>query len=244
MKLSLITNARWYVSLPVPELRRAYTVQGKYKGCGCLITGGIVGAYDTDETKYDEDKIWLDVQQKLLQDFVDESKKSPYCYHGASPRGNRTPKEYCNCGDDNRKTLTYSVASSTASPYKPCPYTTNDGPTVSFKTDTPAAAKPTSTPVVTCASNQERWFSSSDAFEWVNQFCNHKDGRLLKLRPAGLDLVDAQSQVFNNNKDPHIRIYAYLDDACSEKKTMVMNVEECAQALDAIIHDCKYFAQG
>jgi hypothetical protein len=166
---------------------------------------------------------------------------SPYCYHGASPRGSRIPKEYCNCGDDNRKTLTYSVASSTASPYDACPYTTNDGPTVTFQPESTAA--PSATPVVACAPKQDRWFSSSDAFGWISEFCNYKPGRLLKVRPSGLFLLDAQSQVFNNNKDPYIRIYAYLDDAnevCREKKTIDMSREDCAKALDAIMHECKF----
>jgi hypothetical protein len=163
---------------------------------------------------------WLDLQQKLLNDFANQKSESPFCNHGASPRGGRIPKEYCNCGDDTRKTLTYSVASSTASPYEPCPYTTNDGPTVTFQPE--STATPSATPVVACAPKQDRWFSS-------------------KLRPATGDLIDAQSQVFNNNQDPYIRIYAYLEDACREKKTMDMNKQECVKALDTIMHECEFF---
>jgi hypothetical protein len=182
---------------------------------------------------------WLDLQQKLLNDFANQKSESPFCNHGASPRGGRIPKEYCNCGDDTRKTLTYSVASSTASPYEPCPYTTNNGPTVTFQPE--STATPSATPVVACAPKQDRWFSSSDAFNWIHDFCNHPDGRLLKLRPATGDLIDAQSQVFNNNQDPYIRIYAYLEDACREKKTMDMNKQECVKALDTIMHECEFF---
>jgi len=195
--------------------------------------------YDTDTATYDDGLNWLDLQQKILQDFVSESTKSPFCNHGASPRGGRTPKEYCNCGDDIRKTLTYSVASSTASPYNACPYTTNDGPTVTFQPESSAA--PSATPVVDCAPPQQRWFSSSEGFDFIHQFCNYRYARVLKLRPgnAGTTLYDAQSQVFNGNNDPYVRIYAYLDDACREKKTMEMNREECAHALYAIMHDCE-----
>jgi hypothetical protein len=85
--------------------------------------------YDTDTAKYDNGLSWLDLQQKILADLVNDDTKPPFCNHGASPRGSRIPKEYCNCGADNRKTLTYSVASSTASPYDACPYTTDNGPT-------------------------------------------------------------------------------------------------------------------
>jgi hypothetical protein len=180
----------------------------------------------------------LDIQQKVLNDFVDQKSESSFCNHGASPRGGRIPKAYCNCGDDTRKSLTYSVASSTASPYNPCPYTTNDGPTVTFQPE--STAKPSATPAVACASKQERWFSSNDAFKWISEFCNNKDGRLLKLRPAQGDLIDASSQVFNGNQDPYVRIYAYLDNACSEKKTMVMSIQECVESLDTLMYDCKF----
>jgi hypothetical protein len=52
-------------------------------------------------------------------------------------------------------------------------------------------------------------------------------------------MSDAISKVFNNNNDPYIRIYAYLEDACEEKKTMPMSGEDCAKALDAIMHECE-----
>jgi hypothetical protein len=52
-------------------------------------------------------------------------------------------------------------------------------------------------------------------------------------------MSDAVSMVFNNNNDPYIRIYAYLEDACREKKSMPMSGEDCARALDTIMHDCK-----
>ncbi|KAF1846475.1 uncharacterized protein K460DRAFT_356147 [Cucurbitaria berberidis CBS 394.84] len=210
--------------------------EGKYKGCDCLTTGEVVDVYDADTAPYDDGLSWLDLQQKLLKDFASESYKSPFCYPGAFPRGHRIPKEYCNCGNDNRKTLRYSVATSTASPYNPCPYTTNDGPTVTFQTESTAA--PSATPVVACASAQERGFSSSDGFNFINQFCNYKYGRTLRMRPAGGGMSNAESQLFNGNKDPFVRIYAYLDDACREKEWIKMDKEECTKALDAIINNC------
>ncbi|KAH7095928.1 hypothetical protein FB567DRAFT_587217 [Paraphoma chrysanthemicola] len=211
--------------------------QGKYKGCDCLVIGRIGEPYDTDTAQYDDGLTWLDLQQKILDDFVNEYGKGPFCNHGASPRGTRIPKEYCNCGDGNRKTLTYSVASSTASPYNACPYTTNDGPTVTFQPESTAAPSPT--PVVDCAPPQERWFSSTDGFDWINQFCNMKGDRTLKLRqPARGMLYGAVEKYFNENKDPQVRIYAFLDDACRDKGTMAMSSEDCARGLDAIMHDC------
>ncbi|OAK99903.1 hypothetical protein IQ06DRAFT_305952 [Phaeosphaeriaceae sp. SRC1lsM3a] len=210
--------------------------QGKYKGCDCIVTGNIVDVYDTDETKYDDGKIWLDLQQTTLDDFIKDNDKAPYCYHGASPRGGRIPKEYCNCGDDNRKTLTYSVASSTASPYNPCPYTTNNGPTVTFRSE--SSPPPSATPVVACAPKQERSFKSSDGYNWINQFCTKNNERQLKLRLPERGMSDAVILTLNNNEDPYIRIYAYLDDACREKKTMPLNGGECLQALGAIMDQC------
>jgi hypothetical protein len=193
--------------------------------------------YDTDTAKYDNGLSWLDLQQKILQDFVNDASQSPFCNHGASPRGGRIPKEYCNCGADNRKTLTFSVASSTASPYDACPYTTDNGPTVTFRPE--STSTPSATPVVACASKQERSFRSSDAFDWISKFCNTNDQATLKLRLPERGMSDAISKVFNNNNDPYIRIYAYLEDACKEKKTMPMSGEDCAKALDAIMHECE-----
>lgn len=193
--------------------------------------------YDSDTDKYDDGKIWLDLQQQLLNDFIDKNDEAPYCYHGASPRGGRIPKEYCNCGDDNRKSLLYSVASSTASPYNACPYTTNNGPTVTFRPESTQA--PSATPVVACASKQERSFSSSDGYTWINEYCEKNKDRTLKLRLQGRDMADAVSTVFNNNEDPYVRIYAYLDDACRDKKTMPWNAEQCLQGLAAIMQDCE-----
>jgi hypothetical protein len=216
------------------HLPRTHFGQGKYKGCNCLTIGEIVDAYNADTAKYADGLDWLDLQQKILDDWANKKSDSPYCNYGASPRGGRIPKEYCNCGDNNRKTLTYSVATSTDNA---CPYTTNDGPTVTFQPESTATLP--ATPVVSCAPEQDRWFSSSDGYNWISEFCNNKNGRTLKLRPNTGDLVDASSQVWNNNRDPYVRIYAYIDNACKEKKTMSMNKQECAAALYAIMHDCK-----
>lgn len=216
----------------------AYISQGKYKGCDCVVVGDIVDVYNSDTAKYDNGKIWLDLQQQILNDFIDQNDKSPFCLHGASPRGGRIPKEYCNCGDDTRKTLIYSVASSTTSPYNACPYTTNDGPTVTFQPESTAA--PSATPVVTCAEKQERSFTSSDGHAWINEYCEKNKDRELKLRLPDRGLSDAVSTVFNNNEDPYIRIYAYLEDACRDKKTIPWNAGDCLQALDAIMQNCKF----
>lgn len=134
--------------------------------------------------------------------------------------------------------MTYSVALSTASPYDPCPYTTNNGPTVTFRPESTAA--PSATPVIDCAPPQERSFSSTDGFNWINNFCNVKYDRTLRLRLPGRGMSNAISMYFNNNKDPYVRIYAFLDDACREKESMVLNKEDCVRGLDAIMHDCEY----
>ena len=48
-------------------------------------------------------------------------------------------------------------------------------------------------------------------------------------------------EYFNVDKDPMIRIYAYLDDTCRDKGGMSMNADECIIALDSIMQECKFF---
>ena len=153
------------------------------------------------------------------------------------PQGSRIPKEYCNCGDDSRKTLTYSIAASTASPYDPCPYTTNNGPTVTFQPESTAA--PSATPLVSCKQPHDRWFSLTDGFDFATQFCKKPD-RFLRPRPGPGTFASAEIEYYNVDKDPMIRIYAYLDDTCREKAGVSMSVEDCHNALDSIVHDCKF----
>lgn len=57
-------------------------------------------------------------------------------------------------------------------------------------------------------------------------------------------MSDAVILTLNNNEDPYIRIYAYLDDACREKKTMPLNGGECLQALGAIMDQCECSLAG
>lgn len=210
-------------------------MQGKYRGCNCLLEMDIEDVVETDGTKYDDNMTFLELQQKILTDFINENSKPPFCNHAASPRGERVPKEYCNCGDENRKTLTYSVATSTASPYEACPYTTNNGPTVTFQDTT----VPKATPVIRCATPQERSFKSLDGYEYINTFCNTRNGQKLNIRDTRLNLYDSVSMFFNENKDPYVRIYAYVDDTCRDKGEIKLNSEDCGRALDSIMHQCR-----
>ena len=224
------------------RLASTHVQQGKYKSCDCLATAEVVGPIDGDITVYDDGQNWMDEQQKLLQDLNDEGSKPPFCVHGGSPSGDRVPKEYCNCGDDAlQKTLTYSVATSTASPHNPCPYTTDNGPTVTFGSESTAA--PSATPSVTCSQPQDRWLTSSDGFDFANQSCiKHKDGDgFLRPRPVGGGFSNAVIEYFNVDKDPMIRIYAYMDDACRDKGSININADECIKALNSIMQECKFF---
>ena len=38
-----------------------------------------------------------------------------------------------------------------------------------------------------------------------------------------------------------IRIYAYMDDACRDKGSTNINVDECIKALNGIMQECKFF---
>jgi hypothetical protein len=187
-------------------------------------------------TVYDNSKIWLDEQQQLISD---SNAERPYCIHGASPRRHRVPRGYCNCGDDE-KTLTYSEATSTTSPYNACPYTTDDGPTVTFSSALISTTKstPSATPVVTCSEPRERWFSSTDGYDFASQFCDHGQGEVLRPRPAS-GFTSAYERSFNVDKDPLVSIFAYLDNSCKSQGITHLNGEECGLALDSIMHQCK-----
>jgi len=63
---------------------------------------------------------------------------TPFCYHGASPRGTRLPNRYCMCGP--KGDIYYSVVTGGSNP---CPYTATPGPTITWTT--PNAAEPTPT---------------------------------------------------------------------------------------------------
>ena len=69
--------------------------------------------------------------------LVTTSQDSPWCLHGASPRGTRLPNSYCMCGPDGA--IYYSVATGGANP---CPYTATPGPNVTWST---MGADPTTT---------------------------------------------------------------------------------------------------
>jgi hypothetical protein len=176
----------------------------------------------------------MDEQQSILEDL---SIERPFCLHGASPHGDLIPKGYCNCGDD-QKTLTYSEAASTASPYNACPYTTDDGPTVTFHAASTAPPSATATPSVTCGEPRERWFSSADGYNFASDFCNRGEGEVLMPRTDS-GFASAYVQRFNANKDPLITIYAYLDNSCRSKRLTHLNGDECVKALDSIMHQCK-----
>ena len=228
------------------RLASTYIQQGKYKGCDCLATAEVVGPIDGDTTVYDNGQNWMDEQQKLLQELNDVGSMLPFCVHADSPNSDKVPEAYCKCGNDILlKTLTYSVAKSTASPYNPCPYTTDNGPTVTFVSESTVApsATPSVTPSVTCSQPQDRWLSSNDGLNFANQFCtNHKDSNgLLRLRPVGGGFSNAVIQYFNADKDPMIRIYAYMDDACRDKGSININADECIKALNSIMQECKFF---
>lgn len=217
--------------------------EGKYKGCDCLATAEVVGPIDGDTTVYDNGQNWMDEQQKLLQDLIDEGSKPPFCVYGGGPNGDSVPKEYCSCGDDAlKRTLTYSVATSTTSPYNPCPYTTDNGPTVTFVSESTAApsATPSVTPSVTCSQPQDWWLSSNDGLNFANQFCiKHKDvDNFLRPRPAGRGFSNGVVEYYNVDKDPMIRIYAYMDDACRDKGGININADECIKALNSIMQEC------
>jgi hypothetical protein len=164
----------------------------------------------------------MDEQQKLIEDL---SIERLFCLHGAIPNGNLIPKGYCNCGDDT-KTLTYSEAASTASPYNACPYTTDDGPTVTSQAASKVAPSATSaaTPSVTCGETRERWFSSTDGYDFASKFCNRGEGQVLMPRPDS-GFASAYEQRFKANRDPLISIYAYLDSSCRSKGLMHLNGE-------------------
>lgn len=90
-----------------------------------------------------------------------------------------------------------------------------------------------------CGEPAERWFSYKDGFEIVTNFCDKPD-RTLKLRPSGDGLPNAQVDYNHGTMDPTIRIYAYVDDACKDKPEITMSKEDCYQALDSVLHECKF----
>ncbi|KAK2882542.1 hypothetical protein FQN49_000227 [Arthroderma sp. PD_2] len=74
----------------------------------------------------------------------------PWCLYGGSPRGERVPKEYCQCGKDYATTYAVKEGSD-----NPCPYTKPPGPTLVFSTAPAATAteeppKPTATEGLDC----------------------------------------------------------------------------------------------
>jgi hypothetical protein len=99
------------------------------------------------------------------------------------------------------------------------------------------------TPSVTCSQPQDRWLSLNDGLNFANQFCiKHKDSDgLLRLRPVGGGFSNAVIEYFNADKDPMIRIYAYMDDACRNKGGISINADECIKALNSIMQECKFF---
>jgi hypothetical protein len=205
--------------------------QGKYNNCECLATGEVVGAYKADMKMYDDKQIWLDEQQKLLGDLYNKKNKAPFCVHGGSPRGERIPKEYCNCGEYGDYSLTYSVATSTTNE---CPYTTDNGPTVTFQE---ASATPTPTPSVSCNEPKDKWFSSSQGFDFIHMFC--MKSRQLAISRGPDTFSNAQIETYDIEDNKMVEIYAYVDEKCRDKLSIPMDATDCIEGLDSIMHDCK-----
>ena len=178
---------------------------GEYQDCPCAPL--VTPIYRHQPLATD----WLDTQQQIFSDLYAAANSTNWtCAYGAQPHNNNLlPKEYCQCGDTPRHTLTFSVASSTASDYKPCPYTTAPGPTLTFSTlfsstiDPPssstAIAPPTTTqssppPAPTegtlqCNPSARLCYdvSPSTVHDTINNFCDQNGGKVLK--PGEPDLV-------------------------------------------------------
>ena len=73
---------------------------------------------------------------------------APWCIHGADPQGNRIPVDYCQCGSSYA--TMYAVASSTSSPYNPCPFTTPPGSVLTF------SASPSASPTAPCSTGSSQ----------------------------------------------------------------------------------------
>ena len=88
----------------------------------------------------------------------------------------------------------------------------------------------------------ERWIQFRKPVLHQAQRIKHKDGDgFLRPRPVGGGFSNTVIEYFNVDKDPMIRIYAYMDDACRGKGSMSMNAEECVKALDSIMYEYKFF---
>jgi hypothetical protein len=171
----------------------------------------------------------LEQQQKILLGIV-------FCVYGASPKGDRLPIKYCNCGK-GRKTLTYSAAKSTASPYNACPYTTDkDMPTVTFS----AAPTPAPTAKVTCHSSKDGEFTKDDGKKLLAEFCSKLNGAEMKLRPKAVS-VDWDGRRWwkmmeiSKNKKVEIGIVGFLDDSCADLGSVKINKEQCKEALSKVL---------
>jgi hypothetical protein len=209
------------------------TTQGTYKGCDCLATAEVVGVINADMNIYDDGLIWMDEQQQILQS-LNEASKPPFCVYGASPHGDRIPSEYCNCGDDDiEKTIILSVASSTTSPYSACPYTTDNGPTVTFE----SKSTPTPNESANCPVNSNDDVSSVTRTFWKGiskKFCDDVgDGKTAVT--ADLKNTDVQTRsIVKRSPPPSSSAFPdwkfYFEWEPKGSGTCVKN---CEQAMDA-----------
>ncbi|KAF2111175.1 hypothetical protein BDV96DRAFT_634945 [Lophiotrema nucula] len=206
--------------------------EGKWKNCPCV--------REVNAIAQQRPGWWLDNQQSILQWIVDHDDESeqPWCLYGASSKGDKIPAEYCQCGDKYEST--FSVASSTASSYLPCPYTVAPGPTITFQATTPPTANP-----LQCngPSDNNKWKYLNVTLSAAEDFCEW-----VTINPNGPDL---QGDSFEKNYYDKIK---YPDGPFREDAKFIFRVEktgcpgqgplgliprdECTSALHDVINGC------
>ena len=165
---------------------------------------------------------------------------TPWCEYGSDPNGDQIPQDYCQCGDNYGSM--YSVASSTTSPYNPCPYTTPPGPTIVFSTASPTIPSPS--PSLNCSMPNGDEINYNTASSDAQDFCQKNEGQNLaqgtEWTPGLISLTYPNTGISGKEGlGSVITISAMLDPACqNQSPRLTINQSDCNAAIADIINHC------
>lgn len=179
----------------------------------------------------------------MLQFLIDNdnAETEPWCVHGASPHSGRLPAEYCQCGDNHESM--FSIATSTTSPYDPCPYTTAPGPTITFTDPTPTPEPKPEGPKPNCntVTSDSAWMHRGSALDAGNGFCSDNKGKDIgSSNPAPEHTYEDTWTYFDGTKATFL-IRAVADPSCVNGDTPTKKIDEndCKLAVGKVVDECK-----
>lgn len=224
-----------------PKDKERKCSEGQWKGCPCV--------REVTPIVHDIDRAWLDMQQSLLAQVVahDNDPVEAWCMHAADPHSGRIPVGFCECGDDT-KSLYFSEAPSTASPYDPCPYTTPPGPTITFQDPPKTTSTPPPAPQPKCnvnpcpdvakAKGNSPWMHLGTATDSGKAFCHDNAGA--NVGPSGT--ASNPEHIYNDlsdHKNYDGSPAQFLIKAFADPPTK-LNENDCNIAVSIVLNGCMH----